>query len=54
MPKLVPVYKLSVMEELVRMGYHIKSVVDNKNNKNVKVFMFYNKNNILETLNKIK
>ena len=54
MKEYVPVYKLSIMEELVRQGYHIKSIVDNKNNPSVKVFMFYNKDGIEDVLNKLR
>lgn len=54
MKEYIPVYKLSIMEELVRQGYHIKSVVDNKNNPSVKVFIFYNKDGIENALDKLR
>ena len=54
MKEYVPVYKLSIMEEIVRRVYHIKSVVDNKYNPSVKVFMFYNKDGIEDVLNKLR
>ena len=54
MKEYVPVYKLSIMEELIRQGYHIKSIVDNKNNRSVKVFMFYNKDGIEDVINKLR
>ena len=50
----IPVYKLGYMEELVRKGYHIKSVVDNKRDSSVKVFMFYKKDGIEEELDKLR
>ena len=39
---------------MVRKGYHIKSVVDNKRDSSVKVFMFYKKDGIEEELDKLR
>ena len=52
--KLVPVYKLGFMEQLVKQGYHISKVVDNARDSRVKVFMFYWKDGIDEALEQMK
>ena len=46
----IPVYSLSKMMELVRKGYTVVKVVDNKNNAKMKVFMFKYDDGIIENL----
>lgn len=52
--KKVPVYKITIMEELVRMGYHLVGACPNKNNEKVCVFFFESTPELLEALESLK
>lgn len=43
---LVPVYTIKKMMELVKLGYTVMKVSDNRENPKFKVFLFKDENNI--------
>ena len=50
----VPVYKITIMEQLVRMGYHLVGACPNKNNEKVCVFFFESTPELHEALESLK
>ena len=50
----VPVYKLTIMEQLVRMGYHLVGACPNRDNEKVCVFFFESTPSLLEALESLK
>lgn len=48
--KLVPVYTIKKMMELVKLGFVVMKVVDNKYHPQYKVFLFKEENGIGEYL----
>lgn len=47
---VVRVYTIKKMEELVRLGFHVYKVKDNKDNPQMKVFFFYDEEGISQYL----
>lgn len=52
--KKVPVYKISIMMELVRRGYDVIGACPNKNNEKVTVFFFESTPKLHEALESLR